>query len=146
MNKLALLLALMTTATVQGEIYRWVDENGVTVYSEVPPPDGEADMVKTAPAPSINPEESQRQLDADMQKLEDNQEDKALAAEKKQEQELNKQVYEENCRIAKDNLNNLIPAARRLVQMPDGSYVRLTEEERQQRMDEARKNIDEFCK
>ena len=40
MNKIALLLALMVTTTAQAEIYRWLDENGVTVYSEMPPPDG----------------------------------------------------------------------------------------------------------
>ena len=146
MKKLALLLALMVTATAQAEIYRWVDENGVTVYSEIPPPDGEADTVKTAPAPSETPEETQQQLEADMQKLEDYREDKELAAERKQKEELSKQLDEENCRNAKTNLDNLIVAAQRLVRMPDGNYVRLTEEQRQQRMEEARKNIDEYCK
>ena len=146
MKKLALLLALMVTATAQAEIYRWVDENGVTVYSEMPPPDGEADRVKTAPAPSETPEETQQQLEADMQKLEDYREDKELAAERKQKEELSKQIDEENCRNAKDNLDKLIAASQRLLQMPDGNYVRLTEEQRQQRMEDARKNIDEYCK
>lgn len=146
MNKLALLLALMVSAMAQAEIYRWVDENGVTIYSEVPPPDGEADRVKIAPAPSTTPEEAQRPLKAEMQTLEDYREDRQLASQKRQKEELDRQLHEENCRNAKDNLENLITASRRLVQMPDGSYVRLTEQERQQRMDEARKHIDEFCK
>jgi len=146
MKKLALLLALLVTATAQAEIYRWVDENGVTVYSEIPPPDGAADTVKTAPAPSETPKETQQQLEADMQKLEDYREDKELAAERKQKEELSKQLDEENCRNAKTNLDNLIAAAQRLVRMPDGNYVRLTEEQRQQRMEDARKNIDEYCK
>jgi hypothetical protein len=146
MKKLALLLALMATATAQAEIYRWVDENGVTVYSEMPPPDGEADRVKTAPAPSETPEAMQQQQEAEMQKLEDYREDKELAAEKKQQGQLSKQIDEENCRNAKDNLDKLIAAAKRLVRMPDGNYVRLTEEQRQKHMEEARKIIDEYCK
>ena len=146
MNKIALLLALMVTTTTQAEIYRWVDENGVTVYSEMPPPDGEADRVKTAPAPPETPEAMQQQQEAEMQKLEDYLEDKELAAEKKQKGQLSKQIDEENCRNAKDNLDKLIAASQRLLQMPDGNYVRLTEEQRQQRMEEARKFIDENCK
>lgn len=146
MNKLALLPALMVTATLQAEIYRWVDENGVTVYSKMPPREGSADTVKTPPAPSTPPEAAQRRLETEMQQLEDYREARALAAEKKRKEQLNIQLFEDNCRIAKDNLDNLIAAARRLVRMPDGSYVRLTEEERQRRMGVARNNIDEFCR
>ena len=37
-------------------------------------------------------------------------------------------------------------AIKRLVKMPDGSYQRLTEEQRQQKMAEAQKMIDKYCK
>ena len=145
MNKLALLLALLVSAAVQAEIYRWVDENGVTIYSQTPPPDSEAKRIKTSPAPT-GAENSQRQLEEEMQKLEDYREDKALAEEKRQKEERERQLNEENCRKARSNLDNLTALSRRLLKMPDGSYQRLTEEQRQQKMEEARKMIEKYCK
>jgi hypothetical protein len=41
MNKLtiaALLGALLTTPVMAAQYYKWIDENGVTHYSETPPP------------------------------------------------------------------------------------------------------------
>jgi hypothetical protein len=39
-------------------LYRWTDENGITVYSERPPPGAEATRLIPDPGPS--PEESER--------------------------------------------------------------------------------------
>lgn len=39
------------SATVQGQqIYKWVDDKGVTQYTTTPPPSGKAQAIKTAPA------------------------------------------------------------------------------------------------
>lgn len=37
---------------VQAQIYRWVDENGVTHFSDKPPKDQRAERIGTTPAPS----------------------------------------------------------------------------------------------
>ena len=50
MGRLLLLLLLTTLSlTAAAEIYRWVDENGVTVFSEHPPPGGAAEMSGETP-------------------------------------------------------------------------------------------------
>jgi Domain of unknown function (DUF4124) len=47
--RLVLLLALGATATLaQAETYKWVDENGVTNYSNTPPPAGKAKITVQA--------------------------------------------------------------------------------------------------
>mgnify|MGYP001061073417 CR=1 FL=1 len=145
MNKLPLLLALLAGTTAQAEIYRWVDENGVTQFSSSPPPEGEAEQVKINPPPKTDLN-VRKQLEADMQELEDEREDRELAERKQQEEEKKRELAETNCRNAKSNLENLTVATQRLLKMPDGSYQRLTEEQRQEKLQEARKTIDEYCK
>jgi hypothetical protein len=45
------LIACATTALGQ-QIYKWIDEKGVTQYGTTPPPGGKAQAIKTAPANS----------------------------------------------------------------------------------------------
>ena len=45
------LIAFVASGSAAAEVYKWVDEKGVTQYSESPPPDGKATKVQTAPAP-----------------------------------------------------------------------------------------------
>jgi hypothetical protein len=51
---IALLALLMAAAGAQSEIYKWVDEDGVTHYSQQPPPGGEARVIQ--PGISAPPE------------------------------------------------------------------------------------------
>ncbi len=43
---LPLVLAISWTGAADARMYRWVDENGTTVYSQSPPASGEAAEVK----------------------------------------------------------------------------------------------------
>ena len=53
----ALLPAAAGSATA-GEIYRWVDDEGVTHYTQHPPADRSAERLETEPAPADAPRES----------------------------------------------------------------------------------------
>lgn len=64
---LALILSLFFTGEASAEIYRWVDENGKTHFSDTPPPDGEtaakryvppAANVDSTPVPTYTPKAS----------------------------------------------------------------------------------------
>ncbi len=83
-----IVFTLLISAPLAAKTYRWVDENGVTVYSQKPPPAGPVIEIKPPPPPAISPEEAQRKLDAQKQRLEDLREDRALenkaASEKRQ--------------------------------------------------------------
>lgn len=52
---LAAALAVSGAAAASGEIYRWTDEDGVTHYSDTPPPSREHSTVKVAIAPPPTP-------------------------------------------------------------------------------------------
>ena len=146
MNLRILSTCLLISTCVQAEAYRWVDENGVTVYSQSPPPDGTAEKIKPPPAPAEDPDSAQRHLDAEMQRLEDYREDKALAADKANKAAEIRRIKEENCTKAKANLENLTVVRQRLARQPDGSYLPIDENERQAKLEQARRDIDENCK
>lgn len=57
---LALATLLLTTSAVAGTLYRWVDDQGVTNFSQTPPPSGEAEVEEQeiptfAPPPAREP-------------------------------------------------------------------------------------------
>jgi hypothetical protein len=75
----------------------------------------------------------------------DSAEDRALKKEQKREQGEVKAVNKKNCGTARKNLAQLTALGNRLYKTEDG-YVRLTEETRQQKMQQAREQIKEYCK
>lgn len=146
MNLRILFIGLLMATGVQAEVYRWVDENGVTVYSQTPPPSGPAEKMRPPPPPAGRPDQEQRSLNTQMQRLEDYREDQELAAAKAEKEAKIKRIMEENCRRATSNLENLTVVRQRLARQPDGSYMPIDENERQAKMKQARRNIDENCK
>ena len=148
LRNLTLLLsfsALCWVATAYGKTYRWVDENGVTVYSQSPPPEGEATVVKPPPPPATPPDEAWKKLNEQRLKLQDNREDRTEAKEKEQKQEVSEEIRRKNCEISRENLKQLEGLPPRLVRTSDGKYVPITEEDRQKRIKETRDQVKEFC-
>ncbi len=140
-----ILLTGLTTGS-QAAMYKWVDEDGQTVYSQTPPPSGQSTRIKPPPPPAETPEEARQRLNQRLQKFEDKAEDKELAGQKEAKDEELAEVFKRNCAAAQNNLFFLESNPRKLVGQPDGSYVRITEEERQQKMQEAREQVERFCK
>jgi hypothetical protein len=50
MFRIALLSLVLVPLAAAGEMYKWVDEKGRTVYSEQPPPDGKGAKVDIKPS------------------------------------------------------------------------------------------------
>ena len=140
-----LILAGLATGA-QATMYKWVDENGVTVYSQTPPATGKSTEVKPPPPPAESPETARQRLNQRLQKLEDAAEDRELVETKQNEQEKRSDVFKANCSAAQNNLRNLEGNPRKLVGRPDGSYVRLDEEERQELLQKSREQVEKFCK
>lgn len=141
-----LLVSLLTiTSYSSGQTYRWVDENGVVSYSQSPPPGQDAEAIVIKAGKESSPDAAKQQLNSVRQQLEDNKEDRALAKEKAMELAKEKEVRKQNCFIGRSNLRNLEALGRRLLHTSDGQYIRLTEEQRQQRMQQAQDLIKENC-
>ncbi len=145
MFRYLLLATLLSTLPAHAEIYRWVDENGQTVYSQVAPADRDADEIKPAPPPSDNPESVSKEIDQLQQQNDDYLEDRELAKEKRKKDKAAQQIRKDNCIKARNNYASLETATRRLIRMPDGEYRRLKEEERQKMMRQAQDDMDKYC-
>ncbi|MES9972594.1 MAG: DUF4124 domain-containing protein [Candidatus Thiodiazotropha sp.] len=130
---------------VAAETYRWVNEDGVVTYSQTPPPNVDAETVNIKTPPASSADDSKKRLEELRQKLADSAEDRALKKAQKQEQAEIKAENKKNCSTARKNLEQLTALANRLYKTEDG-YVRLTEEDRQQKMQQAREQIKKYCK
>ncbi|MEN8176913.1 MAG: DUF4124 domain-containing protein, partial [Pseudomonadota bacterium] len=85
---LALVLVL-ALHPVQARVYQWVDEQGVTVFSQTPPPPGtaiEADTIDTAPPPpTTDPEEARRALEERVEALDQRREERREAEDEQRQ-------------------------------------------------------------
>ena len=143
MRKSILIAGLLFTLSPlcqAGQIYKWVDAQGVTHFDAQPPVGQSASLVTPAvgntpaqppPRPTVpasTPVGDQKAVDAKIKK--------ALA-----EQEGVRKAY---CEKARTNLAQLENNAR-VREEVNGQLRRLTEEERQARLVETRKGIEDNC-
>ena len=137
------LLAVLIAAPATAAMYKWTDANGQVQYGQHPPAGVDASPLKAAPAPASVParEPLQEQLEKLDKQARERQAEAAKAAEKEEEAK-NREI---NCRNAKNNIEQLNRGGHRLMQMPDGSHKRFTEEERQAAIAKNKKAIKEYC-
>ena len=135
-----MLLTALWLGSAEARVYRWVDENGVTVYSQSPPATGQAEEVKVhtstaAPAPQ-SPENPDTDTGNDAA---------PEAGPSKEEIAESNRIKAENCQAARHNLDMYRNLGNKLVKTPDGLYKRLSEEERQAKIQESQRLMDEYC-
>lgn len=143
---LTLMLLCVTAALptlASGQIFKWVDAAGSTHYTQLPPPEGiTATKVRRAPAAADNSATAtsqQQPVEAKDTAAGQTMSEAEVAAE-------NARIAKENCAIAKKNLAELQQGGIKRYRTSDGKVIRLTEEDRQQRIAEANSQIKEFCK
>lgn len=137
---------LVLNGTTMAAMYKWVDEQGVTHYSQHPPKDNAAQRMTPPPPPAEDPAAAQQrlqeQVDAFDQRRGAAQEEAAAAEKAAAEQERRQQ----RCEAARRNLQSLQLGGGRRIRTPDGEYVRPTDAYREEQMAQARKIIQENCK
>lgn len=136
---------LLMTFTVHAQIYKWVDENGQTHYSQQPPASGEAQQIDVPPPPPVDPEAAQEEVEELIEQQEAAEQAEQEAREQAQQEAEQQAIREENCRIARQNLEQYQNNPGRRVMDEEGNVTRLREEDRQQKMQEFQQQIDEFC-
>ncbi len=139
-------ITLFISTSLAAKSYRWVDENGVTVYSQRPPPSGAGTEIKAPPPPAISPEDAQRKLDAQKQKLADLREDRKLKKKQAGETEAEAKKQKSNCVAAQQNLAGRLNRPHARQKGSDGEYRYITEEARQEKIKAAQKYIQKNCK
>lgn len=144
---LALLLSALALYSASGivaaETYKWTDDEGNVHYSQQPPPgDLEAKTIDTPNAGSeAGKSEMQRRLEAFQQREEKREE----AEKERQRQQKKAEIYRKNCQTAKDRLAELQQSSRVRAFDEDGNMRRLSVEEHQQRVDNVKKDVEEYC-
>lgn len=128
------------------QVYKWVDENGHTQFSQFPPPNQPSETIDVKPAPAISPVETGEEVDELIK-----QQQEADQAQQKEQQEAEKQakqqaIIDENCRIARKNLKAYQDNPGRRVSDAEGNVTRLDEKDRQEKMKEFQQQIDRYCK
>ncbi len=127
----ALLLAgclLTASAATAEKVYKWVDEQGITHYSQTPPPGVAAEpvAVSTGGGDDAALERYRRILSPPKAEAPD-----GKAKEGGIEPAKKAEARARNCKLARERLAVLTSRSRILMLQPDGTSVRLTEKERQ---------------
>jgi hypothetical protein len=143
-SRLFLIFLVLISTSLSAETYRWVNEDGVVTYSQTPPPGVESQVIKTYSAPSGDAGAAKQKLQKLRQELADREEDRALKKAEQQEKSKNEKVRTENCKAARSNLQTLTSLGNRLYKVGD-QYLRLTEEQKEERIQEAKQQIEEYC-
>ncbi len=140
------LVTFLTTPFAQ-EVYKSVDEQGQTVYSDTPA-SGQAEKIKLDPAPTA---ETTRQAQEEVEQLKHKadamgEERRKQQAEKTKAKE-DKKRQNEACEAARSKLTELesVPPNRRLITNPDGTTRRVSWEEYQQHIEGARQQVKQSC-
>jgi hypothetical protein len=141
-----LALIILPTQKAQAEMYKWVDDQGHTIYSQHPPPEkGKAQVLKEAAPPPGVEEAVKAAEDKKKTKAKGEEKAKTIAEEEKKKKEENA-AKEANCALGKDKLERVSNIPRVFTEDEGGARRKLTEEERQERITKAQAEIDKFCK
>ena len=130
----------------QARMFKWVDADGNTHYTQTPPPEGIAKEELNLPASAkLDNTEAVKAFEDQQNKKQE------LAGENEKEQKLQDRSAEhtalkkENCRKARAKLENVQNTGRIRAVDEYGNIVRASEEERQRRITEAQENIKKWC-
>lgn len=133
------LLLALSSSVMAGQIYKWVDAQGVTHFGAQPPQGQSVEAINTAtPAPTpVAPEPAAADPSSETQQHEIDRKVKKQVAE----QEAERQRY---CITLRTNLAQLQNNPRVRVE-EEGEVRRLNEEERQARIKETQQKIADTC-
>jgi hypothetical protein len=140
---LAVLVCCAGINLAQAEMYKWVDAQGNTHYTQSPPPD-DIQYSTVAPPPKVEPGQANERIQRQKQIVDTIQKQRSAAQEEQRLVDEDKQAREQNCKLGRDRLASYERPGVMLPQ-PDGSRIRATEEQRQEQIKISREMIAEFC-
>lgn len=144
MQSLCRIAALTTAmalapAAIGQPVYKWVDDNGVTHYAQQPPAHGEAQLIDPAdsPRPPAEP-----QSDDDTAAADDASTDAASDDSDDSELPSNMSEY---CQQMRERAETLAGDAPLQIRQDDGNLQKLSDEQRAERLEQTRSQIDQHC-
>ena len=137
---LAIACALAPLASAQ--LYKYVDKNGKTVYTDQPPPDAEATPMANVPPPAA-PSKSYVERDKELQKGRDKVKDDAKKADEKSRYEAAKA---ERCRQATEAARIYEQGGRLQKRNAAGESEFMSDDEIEAARQKSRREVEEACK
>lgn len=143
---LLLLLCCFFLAPAQAEtVYKWTDAQGTVHFGERPPEGVDAELVTVAGAnesSAVDPYAEAREKLTTPAEARQKQEEEAKQREQQQQEAARMAAA---CEAHKARLEELIPRSRVLQQNPDGTTRMLTNDERQNMIDESQDFVNKNC-
>jgi hypothetical protein len=138
---IALAVAALAAPAAWAQLYKYVDKDGKTVYSDTPPIGADSKQIATPTAPSASKSFVER--DKEMEKLRVKERE---AAKKEEKKEQTAAAQEERCRQSKDRLTALAEGGRIYKYNDKGEREIMVDEEIESERVKAQKLVDEACK
>jgi len=141
-----LLLLLLSSSVFATQVYKWVDENGQTQFSQFPPTSVEtnANKVDVKAQPASNPEAANRLKDMRQKLLESSVERNTESEKDKEDAEQAKRMAE-NCERAKQHVRDLENNGRIYKTLENGERHWYSEQERMEQIQKAKEQVSRFC-
>lgn len=134
-----------TQALLAGQVYKWVDENGVTVFSQTAPANTPSEVISEPPPPD-GTEAARAELEARIDRLDKAEEARHEAAAEAGAEARRASAAAEACERSRAHLASLESGPpQKLVVAPDGTSRRLSYEELQERIAKTRKDVKDHC-
>lgn len=139
------LASLLPFTAAHGDVYKWVDENGVVHYSDQKPMGQDATTMEVRTKPARSASQPSDRLQQQVDTLNRNQEVEAVRQQQQAEEEQARQARQERCERARKNLETMSQRSRLQVEEADGSVRYLSPEEIVEQKERAEKIIQEEC-
>jgi hypothetical protein len=145
MKRLLIAIAACSATVALADLYKYVDKDGRTVYSDQAPPGGNAKVIATPPPPPAAPATTKTAVerDKDAQKSRDEAKKKGGKAE---ENEKAAQAAEARCADARRAFQTYSVGGRLFKTDAKGERVFLNDDEIMAERERSRRDMDEACK
>jgi hypothetical protein len=137
------LLFCLIMVSANAATYKWLDENGNVVYSQQPPEEGPYETIKTKRSPPASTGSTPAPSTSFTTEVKQETEERELDSKVQQEAAKSEQMRADNCKAARNNLETY--TVYRRIKNDQGEIIRLDDNERAKRIQEAKDAIKEFC-
>lgn len=145
MKKLAIFIMLFALST-HAEVYRWVDENGNTQFSDKPPAKTKAESIELkVPTSSYSGRDVQTRQRDTLESMVQHREEKQKASDKAEKQALRAEKFARRCIYLKDKLKRMNRAGRLYSLDKEGERVILDDDQRLENIQNLKANIEKNC-
>jgi len=140
-----LILLYFVAINCYATMYKWVDEEGNTHYSEKPPV-GDVEVQTVKPPPKVDTESANEAFEAKQNKSKKAGEGRAKQAEEAVAENERMEIDKRNCESARKALASVNANPRVYGTDADGNRYKLGEEARQAKIAAAKEAIAKYCK